>query len=223
MRLSYAPLGDQAVRVEFGDPFGVPDPATNRRIGAFCLALEHAALAGVVEWVPAFATVAVVYDPGTIAYRDLLSALDDLAGEIEKTHVLPTRLVEIPVCYGGECGPDLTEVAAHCGLSEADVVALHSAQPYLVYMIGFAPGFPYLGGLPDALVTERRAAPRLAIPAGSVALAGSQTGVYPFETPGGWNIIGRTSLKLYDPEREPSALLRAGDYVKFIPARPALD
>ncbi len=217
MKLTFAPLGDQAVRVEFGDPFGAPDPHNNQRIAAYCAALERAAIDGVVEWVPAFATLAVIYRSGVIGYRDLVAALEALASGLEKVSAPSTRTVEIPVAYGGEHGHDLPEVAAHCGLSEGEVIALHCAELYLVYMIGFAPGFPYLGGLPDALVTERRATPRLAIPAGSVALAGSQTGVYPFETPGGWNIIGRTSLTLYDPDREPPSLLTAGDYVKFVP------
>jgi allophanate hydrolase subunit 1 len=125
------------------------------------------------------------------------------------------RTVDIPVCYGGEFGPDLDEVAELCGLTAVEVVALHAGGEYLAYMIGFAPGFPYLGGLPDQLVVPRKAAPRLHVPAGSVGLAGKQTGVYPQDSPGGWQIIGRTPIRLFTPERTPPTLLQAGDVVRF--------
>src|SRR5262249_55828790 len=127
-----------------------------------------------------------------------------------------SRTIDIPVCYGGECGPDLEDVARHTGLAPAEVIARHSAVTYLVYFLGFSPGFPYLGGLAPELATPRLSAPRKRVPAGSVAIGGRQTGVYPVESPGGWRIIGRTDLRLFDPNAEPPALLRTGDSVRFV-------
>jgi len=129
------------------------------------------------------------------------------------------RTVKIPVSYGGQDGPDLEDVARHCGLSAARVIDLHTAPLYLVYFLGFSPGFPYLGGLPGELATPRLATPRKRVPAGSVAIGGSQTGIYPMESPGGWRIIGRTSMLLFNAEAEPPALLRAGDCVRFLPGK----
>jgi KipI family sensor histidine kinase inhibitor len=131
--------------------------------------------------------------------------------------VAPGRLVEIPVRYGGADGPDLGEVAAHAGLTESQVVVLHASVEYDVYMVGFSPGFPYLAGLPERLAMPRRATPRVRVPAGSVAIGGLQTGVYPLASPGGWRLIGRTPLPLFDPRREPPVLLSLGDRVRFVP------
>ena len=125
------------------------------------------------------------------------------------------RIVEVPVCYGGECGPDLGEVAAKSGIDPHEVIALHSGGSYVVQAIGFAPGFGYLGGLPEKIHTPRRATPRTLVPAGSVGIGGVLTAVYPFATPGGWNIIGRTPLAMFDPQRTEPAILRAGDHVRF--------
>ena len=127
------------------------------------------------------------------------------------------RVVELPVLYGGEYGPDIEKVAEHAGMAVDEMIGLHSGTGYLVYMLGFTPGFPYLGGLDDRLATPRVATPRLRIPAGSVGIAESQTGVYPLTSPGGWNIIGRTPLALFDPTREPPSLLAPGDVVRFVP------
>lgn len=128
-----------------------------------------------------------------------------------------SRLVKLPVCYGGEWGPDLEEVSRHCRLAPEEVIALHSGADYTIYMIGFAPGFPYMGGLPERLATPRRETPRVRVAAGSVGIGGGQTGVYPLETPGGWQLIGRTPLSLFRPDREPPVLLAAGDRVRFVP------
>ncbi|EFH5160682.1 5-oxoprolinase subunit PxpB [Escherichia coli] len=130
-----------------------------------------------------------------------------------------SRFIEIPVVYGGEGGPDLAVVAAHCGLSEKQVVELHSSVEYVVWFLGFQPGFPYLGSLPEQLHTPRRAEPRLLVPAGSVGIGGPQTGVYPLATPGGWQLIGHTSLSLFDPARDEPILLRPGDSVRFVPQK----
>ena len=130
------------------------------------------------------------------------------------------RVVEIPVCYGGKWGPDLADAALHCGLTPAQLVERHSRPRYLVYFLGFLPGFAYLGGLPPELAVPRRSVPRLSVPAGAVGIAGGQTGVYPLETPGGWQIIGQTPLRLYDPSRQPPSLLALGDHVQFVPLSP---
>lgn len=130
------------------------------------------------------------------------------------------RIVHIPLCYGGEYGPDLSGLAFYHGLSEAEVIDLHTSRDYPVYMIGFAPGFPYLGGLDERLATPRRSVPRIQIPAGSVAIGGAQTGIYPLMTPGGWHVIGRTPLALFRPDADPPSLLQAGDIVRFVPIAP---
>jgi inhibitor of KinA len=210
------PLGDQAVLVEFGERIS---PEVHRDVLTFCRALEEAGLPGVSEWVPAYASVAVFYDPNVIGFAELAEKLDTLAGKGGGEEE-PRRVVTIPVVYGGEWGPDLEEVARLCGLSVIDVIRIHSEPLYRVYMLGFVPGFAYLGGMDERIAVPRLAVPRAKIPSGSVGIAGGQTGVYPLETPGGWRLIGRTPLSLFVPERNPPALLRAGDWVRFLPIAP---
>lgn len=150
-----------------------------------------------------------------------LDAIERLQRWWEESEALEpeSRFIEIPVVYGGAGGPDLAVVAAHCGLSEKQVVELHSSVEYVVWFLGFQPGFPYLGSLPEQLHTPRRAEPRLLVPAGSVGIGGPQTGVYPLATPGGWQLIGHTSLSLFDPARDEPILLRPGDSVRFVPQK----
>lgn len=209
----FEPLGDLAVRVQFGDTI---DPETSGRIRQFCGALERRPIRGVMEWVPAYATVAVYYDPRVVGYGDLCSILAEQAAAAPKDALPPPRVIEIPVRYGGEEGPDLGFVSHYHHLTPEGVVALHTGPTYRVHLLGFMPGFPYLGGLPSELETPRRDTPRARVAAGSVGIAGAQTGVYPFDSPGGWQIIGRTGLRLYDPECHPPARLRAGDFVRFV-------
>jgi len=204
------PLGDGAVQIVLGD---APDEAARVRIAAAAARVRRAAPPGVTECVPGYATLTVHYDPlgaGDVeaALRRILAKLDDAEGGAG-------RRVEVPVRYGGEWGPDLEEVAALHGISADEVVRLHTAAEYRVHLIGFVPGFPYLGGLDPRLHTPRRDAPRAAVPAGSVGIGGAQTGIYPAESPGGWRLIGRTPLALFDPWRDPPALLRAGDRIRF--------
>lgn len=227
--MMFAPLGDSAVLVTLGRNI---DDATLMRVRSLTRALELARPQGIVDVVPAYATVAVYYDLEAFAAEDrpVFERVCELIGQhAEKTEhawpdVVPEKLgkrgeggaaVEIPVCYGGEYGPDLEEVARHCGIGADDVVALHSGADYMVHAVGFAPGFPYLGGLPEKLRIPRRATPRTLVPAGSVGIGWTQTGVYPLETPGGWQLIGRTPLALFDAERTPPAMLSVGDRVKF--------
>jgi inhibitor of KinA len=211
---SVEPLGERAVVVRLGDAI---NEATFNRVQQFARQLEAAALPGVVEWVPTFTTVAVYYDPLRVEPSELMEAIGNLAATSTTREPGERRIVEIPVCYGGEYGEDLEAVTQHSGLSTGEVIAIHSGSDYLVYMLGFAPGFPYLGGMSPRIAMPRRTSPRLKIPAGSVGIAGEQTGIYPLETPGGWQLIGRTPLPLFRPNDNPPTLLQAGDVVRFRP------
>ena len=173
---------------------------------------------GILNFHPAYSSVLVDFDPRLRGFAELEALLRELAAAGNGADAIE-RMVEIPVRYGGEYGPDLEDVARHTGLSAARVVELHSSAGYLVHFLGFSPGFPYLGGLPAELATPRLAAPRKLVPGGSVAIGGSQTGVYPVDSPGGWRIIGRTPLRLFDAEASPPALLAMGDSVRFRPIR----
>ncbi len=212
--MTLSPLGDSAVVVALGT--GLDETALTR-VRAVAEALEQEKPAGVVDVVPAFASVTVFYDAAHCgSYAQLCAEIQACAARAEATMVSQrTRVLEISVCYGGEGGPDLAEVAARAKLSVEQVIAQHSGAEYLVHAIGFAPGFAYLGGLPTALHTPRRATPRTSVPAGTVGIGGAQTGVYPLVTPGGWNLIGRTPLRMFDALRVEPALLRTGDRVKF--------
>ena len=212
--MTVSPLGDSAIVIAIGETV---DAATTARVRAVATEIEAKRPAGVVDVVPAFGSVAVFFDPTQAASFDVLRAeLEALAAQAEAVaQSLPARTVEIPVCYGGEHGPDLGMIAARAQLSPEQVAALHASVEYLVHAIGFAPGFPYLGGLPPQLAVPRRDTPRPRVPPGSVGIGGVQTGIYPLETPGGWNVIGRTPLKLFDAMRSDPSLLHAGDRVHF--------
>jgi KipI family sensor histidine kinase inhibitor len=210
-------LAEDALLLRFGE--GI-DRATNARVHAAAEALRNAAAPGVTDIAPAYATLLVRFDPlasnGDLVRQAIADALRQDDGQDANTPAGgAARVVEIPVCYGGERGPDLAAVADHAGLSRNDVIARHAAAEYTVAMLGFAPGFPYLLGLDPALQVPRRATPRTRVPAGSVAIGGAQTGIYPRELPGGWHLIGRTPLVLFDPARESPCLLAPGDSVRF--------
>ena len=176
-------------------------------------ALSHPAI---TEVVPTYRSATVHYRPEVLSYEELKHLLAPLAqGSAEEAEELP--VVEIPVCYGGEYGPDLLEVAQHCSLTPEEVIARHTAPTYRIYMLGFTPGFPYLGGMDPSIAAPRRKEPRIHIPAGSVGIAGEQTGVYPIVSPGGWQLIGRTPLRLFDPQKEQPILLSAGAGIRFVP------
>lgn len=211
--ISIEPLGDACLVVRLGT--GI-DASTSRAVAAATASLAAAALPGVVDMAPTFNTVAVVFDPLRADPSHLSAAIQarlrSLAGAVPTTNAI----VEIPVVYGGDDGPDLAAVAAHARLDPEGVVRLHTTADHVVGMIGFAPGFPYLLGLPAALAIPRRAAPRTRVPAGSVAIAARQTGIYPRTSPGGWHVIGRTPRAMFDADRDPPALLRAGDLVRFV-------
>jgi inhibitor of KinA len=215
-----APSGDRALVVRLGDRIG---DETFARVQAVLGRLQGAHPA-ITDIVAGFTSVTVHYEPGAVKiagsqspHATLARMLEARLTGLDELPALAARRVEIPTCYDGELAPDLETVAGHAGLSAAEVVARHSAPTYVVQMIGFTPGFPYLAGLDAKLATPRRAEPRTRVAAGSVGIGGEQTGIYAIATPGGWNIIGATPLVLFDPLRDPAALLRVGDRVRFVP------
>ncbi|MCK1993714.1 5-oxoprolinase subunit PxpB [Peribacillus muralis] len=221
-----SPLGDSAIVITFGN--GI-DYSVHKKIKLFMDLLEEDPFAGFVECVPAFTNLTVFYDPLVIynthkssnesisPYEVVWSLLEGKLSDSIEDKKLSHRTVSIPVCYGGEFGPDLDYVARYHDLTTDEVIHIHSTGEYLAYMIGFAPGFPFLGGLSENIATPRRSSPRMTIPAGAVGIAGKQTGVYPISTPGGWQLIGQTPAKLFLPNVNPPSLLQAGDMVKFQP------
>ncbi len=211
--LTISELGDSTIVLCFGNRI---EADLNARVLAVFGQLAAAALPGIVDLVPAYSTLTVFFDPDVRDARSLGAVLRRI---VEETRLppAPLRRIELPVCYEGEYAVDLEAVCEHSGLRREEVVQRHRQVDYRVCFIGFAPGFPYLSGLDAALHMPRRATARLAVPAGSVAIGGAQTGVYPGVTPGGWHIIGRTPLELFDPAREPMCLLRAGDSLRFVP------
>jgi KipI family sensor histidine kinase inhibitor len=210
--MTIRPASDRSILVVFGEEISLE---THRQVSALTHALER--VRGVLNVHPAYASVLIDFDPRLHGFDGVEKLVRE---QMESAlHAPPSegRTIEIPVCYGGEYGPDLADVAAHTGLSPERVVELHSSAEYLVYFVGFSTCFPYLGGLPPDLATPRLANPRKHVPVGSVAIGGSQAGVYPLASPGGWRLIGRTSLRLFDPERTPPPLLRMDDRVRFVP------
>jgi len=220
------PLGDRALIIEVGDRVS---PEVNARARAVAAAILARLPAGVSDVVPAFATVGVHFRPEEVAgdpaegppLARLARQLEPCLERADAAAAAPQRTVELPICYGGEFGPDLAEVAAACGLSEAEVAALHAGSDHFVYMLGFAPGHPYIGGLDKRLAMPRRATPRVRLPRGTVAIALEMTAIYPLDSPGGWNAIGRTPRRLFLPESDPPTLLLPGDRVRFVPIDPA--
>jgi inhibitor of KinA len=179
--------------------------------------LQQDAVAGVRNLHPGYCSLLVKFDALRMRHEEVEAMLREYIERLEEVKLPDARLVEIPVCYGGEFGPDFSEVAALHGMTAGQAVELHASVEYLVYFLGFVPGFAYLGELPQALVTPRLAAPRRKVPAGSVGIAGNQTGVYPFATPGGWRLLGRTPVKMFQADREELSLLSIGDRVRFVP------
>ena len=210
----FLPAGDQALVVELGDAIS---PETNRRVHNLVLAIEQQETPGVIDLIPTYRSLLVQYDPAQTRLGDLQARLSKAINDLDEQTQKKQVVVHVPTLYDGEYAPDLAFLAEHAGMATGDVVGLHSGADYLVYMMGFTPGFPYLGGLPERLATPRLETPRAKIPAGSVGIAENQTGIYPVESPGGWRLIGRTPLKLFDPGRDQPSLLTAGDYVRFVP------
>lgn len=211
------PHGDRAISVVFPEEIS---EEVNARVLALCGAIDEAKIPGIINCVPGYHTLLVEYDPLQLTYGQTAGLVRPMTSSGRRE--VQGRIVELPVCYGGELGPDLEAVAAHTGLVPEEVISRHAGNTYRVYMLGFRPGFPYLGGLDPALATPRLPTPRHRIEGGSVGIAGAQTGVYPEASPGGWNLIGRTPVKLFDEKRGP--LLRPGDDLRFVPVdRPTYD
>ena len=215
MKPTISPVGDCAISIDFGQ---VIDPKINRHIRQTIERIQALQLDGIIELVPTYCALLVQYDAMLYSYADMCNIIEPTFSESVTDNGNETvTVIEIPTVYGGEFGPDLGFVASHNNLSEEAVIAIHSGTDYLVYMLGFIPGFTYLGGMDPRIATPRLSSPRTLIPAGSVGIAGEQTGTYPSDSPGGWQIIGRTPVTMYDMSKEEAALLSAGDYVRYVP------
>lgn len=213
--LNFLSQGETGLVVEFGNAI---DPAVNtlvhslaRRVAAECRNVVEAV-------VPTYRSFLIFFDPLLISRQELVAKIKKLASEpADPKNAAAAKTVLIPTLYGGEAGPDLEFVASHNQLTSAEVIQIHSSVPYRIYMIGFTPGFPYLGGMSEKIAAPRLKTPRTKIPAGSVGIAGTQTGLYPVESPGGWQLIGRTPLKVFNPRSEQPFLYSAGDFLQFQP------
>jgi len=208
------PAGDSALVVEFPERI---DAEVNARVVALTEAIEGERIGGIRDVVPTFRSVAIYFDPLRTDVDRLSERLERAAADAHAAATIAREPLRVPVSYGGAAGPDLEEVARHAGMTEAEVIMLHAAPVYRVYMLGFVPGFAYMGTVDPRIAAPRRSTPRLRVPSGSVGIAGGQTGIYPSELPGGWQLIGRTPLKTFDPSRAEPCLLKAGDSVQFYP------
>ena len=204
--------GDRALLVEFGAAI---DPEINRKVRQISLALERMPIDGVTEVIPTYRSILILYNPFLINPARLRKEILDRENKLDKWEIPPPEIIEIQVAYGDDFGPDLEFVAQYNRLPPEEVIQIHTSEKYLIYMLGFTPGFPFLGGLSERIFTPRRENPRLLVPAGSVGIANNQTGIYPIDSPGGWQLIGRTPIKLYDPTGSPPILLKPGNYLRF--------
>lgn len=215
METKYLLAGDKSIVVEFGD---IIDEEINRKVINLMKNIEESNLIeSIYEMIPTYRSLMINYNPLKITFNNLINSVKEIESNLKISDKGEKKVVKIPVLYGEDFGPDIETVAKHNDLTIEEIIKIHSEEEYLVYMLGFTPGFTYLGGMNKKLETPRLSNPRVKIPAGSVGIAGKQTGVYPIDSPGGWQLIGRTPIKLYDPKRENPILLSAGDYVKFFP------
>ncbi|RXI45222.1 allophanate hydrolase [Clostridium tetani] len=210
----YLTAGDKALTIEYGNEISED---ISSKVRSMMVALEINKIDGIVEIVPTYRSLMVHYNPLIIGYDKLINKLKSLENKLQDISLPEPEVIEIPTVYGGEYGPDIGNVAKHNKITVEEVVKIHSSKEYLIYMLGFTPGFPYLGGMNGKIATPRLKSPRTKINKGSVGIAGSQTGIYPIDSPGGWQLIGKTPLKLYEPNREVPILLKAGNYIKFVP------
>lgn len=216
------PIGDQAITLNYG---GLMNQRVNQQIMQLFYALKECQIDGILDIIPAYHSISIVYEIKTLkkkignqsAYHYLEKQLRQAAANLLDQTVKTGREMVIPVCYDLSLAPDLAELATMHEMSIDEVITAHSAENYNVYMIGFLPGFAYMGKVPENIATERKSTPRLKVPAGSVGIAGFQTGIYPYESPGGWQLIGQTPVSLFDAEKEPPAYLQPGDIVSFKP------
>lgn len=205
--------GDSSLLIVFGEEIS---PEINGRITATVKMLKQQHIVGIVDMIPSYCALLINYNPQVISYGKIRERIEAVMAIDLKGEKHAKRIYEIPVCYGGEYGPDLGTIAQHAGISEEEVIRIHTSRDYLIYMLGFLPGFCYLGGLDERIHTPRLANPRIRIREGSVGIGGSATGIYPMDSPGGWQLMGLTPVKTYDPRREKPILLEAGDYIRFV-------
>ncbi|MDF2948472.1 MAG: pxpB [Sedimentibacter sp.] len=211
-KAKYLISGDCALNMEFGSNIS---EEVNKKIRAMALSIEVKALHGIVEMVPTYRSLMIHYDPLKVDFYELVNTLKKIEQNLDNIVLPAPEVIEIPTLYGGDCGPDLENVASYNNITVEEVVEIHASKEYLIYMLGFTPGFPYLGGMDTRIATPRLQTPRSRIPGGSVGIAGEQTGIYPVSSPGGWQLIGRTPIKLFDPHRKNPILLKSGNYIKF--------
>jgi KipI family sensor histidine kinase inhibitor len=207
-------MGDRGFLLEFGDEIS---REINEKVRRMALAIQAKAIEGILETVPTYRSLLIIYNPLLLPIDDLKKRLKRIEEGLQQTPLQEPKLTRIPVVYGSIYGPDLESVAKYLQTSPEEVIQLHCSKPYLIYMVGFMPGYPYMGELPQGLVVPRLKTPRLLVPKGSVAIAQRQTGIYSMESPGGWQILGRTPVELFDPEKDPPALLQMGNFVQFYP------
>lgn len=213
-QIRFLVAGDRAMVVEFGKEISED---INKKVKVLYEALKVNKVDGIIETVPTFRSLLIYYDPVTITYKKLKKLIEKLHKLNTNTYANKKRILEVPVLYGEGFDLDMERVSSYTGLMKEEIIERHSSKDYLIYMLGFLPGFSYLGGLDTSLITPRLDNPRVKIPAGSVGIGGEQTGIYPLDSPGGWNIIGMTPIKLYDPNRAEPTLFKAGDYIRFKP------
>lgn len=211
--IKYLSAGDSAIVMEFGNTI---EKEINAKIAVVVENLKKKNIDGILDILPTYRSILINYDPVKISYGEMVETLKGLSKSNKANQSDEVRLIEIPTLYGKEYGPDIEFVAENANLSVDEVIKIHSGTDYLVYMMGFMPGFTYLGGLDERIATPRLKSPRLKIEPGSVGIAGNQTGMYPLESPGGWQLIGRTPLKLFDDTKEPPVFIQAGDYIRYV-------
>jgi len=210
----WVPNGDRSLLLRFGDSIS---ESMVRRVIGLGIWVEDEDIAGVLDVVPAFASLMIHFDPDVVEMVDLSRLLDEKIRSAQVEEIESGPVLDIPVCYHPSAAPDLAELARHCGMSQEEVVQRHSASAFRVYMLGFIPGFVYLGGMDDALSCPRRASPRVSVPKGSIGIAGNQTGIYSLESPGGWQIIGRTPISLFELNRDPPFWAKHMQEIRFTP------
>jgi inhibitor of KinA len=210
--LQYFLSGDSAIIIKAGNEISED---IHRVVRKLLILIEKEHIDGVIDFIPSYNELMICYDPSIISYLKLLGILSNFESGVETVELPRSSVIHIPVLYGGESGPDLQEVADFNNLSTGEVVNIHSSSKYLVYMLGFTPGFCYLGGMDQRIATPRKKTPRLKIQAGAVGIADKQTGIYPIESPGGWQLIGCTPVRLFDPGKKPEFLFEAGDHIQF--------